>query len=746
MATSSLGRLTLDLVAKTGGFTGPIERAERNSRRSMRRMQRNAQDAAAGIAKITAAAAAATTGLYLFAKAGMDNIDAYAKLARQLDTNIGEYRGIELAATDAGVSQQKLERAMKSYSKRLGDATRGTGEAKKAYAELGLEADKIARMPLSEQMATLADEIGKLDTAAARTSIADKLMSGGRDVVKLFDSGSDSIRAAVDEAAAFGLALDAVDVANIESANDSIKRTGFAFEGLQNSVAVKLAPSLEDLANNINKVTKAFHAGRYDDQVALLSRVSQMAAAAGAAYLTYRSAVAAATIAQYAFNVAIRANPLGIIVTAATTAVGAVFAFREELGFTAGAAGRAEDALDGATGAIRSGSLAAIDNSYDALTDSLDGVRQTAQEATLAVLELEKSRSFYEKSGSAAAGGATAEIARQHKLQSEAWEQMAEIVKKREDLAERRKKIEEEMASAGGARGGSVETPAMATAAGTRAIEKQNTALQSLMDTLYPYEAAQQQARREQLLLQTAFTDGTIGIERYLDAFQRLETSKKNSGSWQDVYDSIGSVNEQLDNSNTFAEKFGGTMSSALEDAIVDFESFGDVAKGVLEDIQRMLVRQSITDPLANAIGGADWGGMIGGLFSGGSGGGAGSFSGSTGGLYSAVGQAHSGIDRVPKSGTWNLEKGERVVTADTSTRLDATLDAVARSGTGGNTTVQVIDQRSGGEKAEVQETRGADGMKRVRVMIRDEQKAAMSDGSMDSTMSRNYGVRRRSL
>lgn len=38
------------------------------------------------------------------------------------------------------------------------------------------------------------------------------------------------------------------------------------------------------------------------------------------------------------------------------------------------------------------------------------------------------------------------------------------------------------------------------------------------------------------------------------------------------------------------------------------------------------------------------------------------------------TGMAHSGIDRVPETGTWLLEKGERVMTQDTSARLDKLL------------------------------------------------------------------------
>lgn len=46
-------------------------------------------------------------------------------------------------------------------------------------------------------------------------------------------------------------------------------------------------------------------------------------------------------------------------------------------------------------------------------------------------------------------------------------------------------------------------------------------------------------------------------------------------------------------------------------------------------------------------------------------------------GAISLAGQAHDGIDKVPVSGTWNLEKGERVTTAETSAKLDRTLERV---------------------------------------------------------------------
>ncbi|RYJ18001.1 phage tail tape measure protein [Rahnella variigena] len=46
-------------------------------------------------------------------------------------------------------------------------------------------------------------------------------------------------------------------------------------------------------------------------------------------------------------------------------------------------------------------------------------------------------------------------------------------------------------------------------------------------------------------------------------------------------------------------------------------------------------------------------------------------------------GMAHDGIDAVPETGTWLLQKGERVTTASTSAKLDATLDRVSSQSAG---------------------------------------------------------------
>ncbi len=62
------------------------------------------------------------------------------------------------------------------------------------------------------------------------------------------------------------------------------------------------------------------------------------------------------------------------------------------------------------------------------------------------------------------------------------------------------------------------------------------------------------------------------------------------------------------------------------------------------------------------------------------------------------VGQAHDGIMSVPKSGTWNLEKGERVLPRHTAQNLDNTLNRLQNNGGGQVVNVNVTVNADNGD------------------------------------------------
>lgn len=140
-----------------------------------------------------------------------------------------------------------------------------------------------------------------------------------------------------------------------------------------------------------------------------------------------------------------------------------------------------------------------------------------------------------------------------------------------------------------------------------------------------------------------------------------------------------------MDNARNYSQQAEGFITSSLQnitdgsadalsdivtnsknafDAIGDF--FGDLSKSIIKDLIRIAIQAQITNAVSGMFGG-------GGIF-GGSSSSANAFSTGAYGNLSLTGMAHSGIDRVPETGTWLLEKGERVMTQDTSARLDKLL------------------------------------------------------------------------
>ncbi|MNN71830.1 hypothetical protein D3C81_1878010 [compost metagenome] len=95
---------------------------------------------------------------------------------------------------------------------------------------------------------------------------------------------------------------------------------------------------------------------------------------------------------------------------------------------------------------------------------------------------------------------------------------------------------------------------------------------------------------------------------------------------------------------------------------------------------------------------------------------------------------AHDGIDSVPQTGTWLLQKGERVTTAQTSAKLDKTLDNMKSPSGKGDTTVNLIEDAS---KAGQTQTREEDGQKFIDLWIA----RLYSDDDVMTALNRKTGL-----
>ena len=109
--------------------------------------------------------------------------------------------------------------------------------------------------------------------------------------------------------------------------------------------------------------------------------------------------------------------------------------------------------------------------------------------------------------------------------------------------------------------------------------------------------------------------------------------------------------------------------------------------------------------------------------------------------IKNPVGQAHDGIMEVPKSGTWNLEKGERVLPKHTAQNLDNTLNNVK-----GGKAVNVIIHNHTGEP--VKQTTDSNGD--IRVIVGEELRKQLPQhvndpySDFNKSLKSNYKLERR--
>ena len=202
------------------------------------------------IAKIGAAFATAgvAAGIAL-TKMSMQNVDALAKVSDRLGIATQSLAGLQHAANLAGVENATLEKSLVKLAVGVSDAADGTGIAKDAFIELGLSAALLEKMPVDQQMLKVADAMQGVELQADKVRLATELFgSRGVAVLNMLGGGSENLAKVAKEANHLGIAINRVDAAKIELANDAVTRAKGVFTGLGNQLATAFSPIIDDVA------------------------------------------------------------------------------------------------------------------------------------------------------------------------------------------------------------------------------------------------------------------------------------------------------------------------------------------------------------------------------------------------------------------------------------------------------------------------------------------------------------------
>lgn len=198
--------------------------------------------------------AAGAAGIGFLIKKNLDAIDVLGKAAARVGTTTEALSKLHFAADITGVKTETVNMAMQRFTRRLAEATRGTGEAKDALKRLNLDASKLIELPLDEQMLALADAFGEGKSGAEKVSLAMKLFdSEGVALVNTLNLGSDGMRELFKEAETLGLVLSSTAVKGVEQTNDELKRMLSLIKGLSLQTTAAFAPAIKEVAKLVKE-------------------------------------------------------------------------------------------------------------------------------------------------------------------------------------------------------------------------------------------------------------------------------------------------------------------------------------------------------------------------------------------------------------------------------------------------------------------------------------------------------------
>ena len=207
---------------------------------------------------------------------------------------------------------------------------------------------------------------------------------------------------------------------------------------------------------------------------------------------------------------------------------------------------------------------------------------------------------------------------------------------------------------------------------------------------------------------------------------------------------------------STLSHGIASGLASALAKGEASFRNFGKTALAVVGDVLQNVSEMILQFLFYRAIVGA-----VGGAFTatpavgGGGSGGIPSFGGAPptyaakGGAFGfASGGVAAGILPGPTGFSFSRRLG---VAGERGRGTEAAFAPLRKIGgelgvgaVPAETVVQIIDQRQQGERPSVEQGRGQDGKRFIRVLIRDEVKRAIGEGDLDRSLKASYGLQRR--
>ncbi|AMR15567.1 phage tail tape measure protein [Klebsiella quasipneumoniae] len=264
MAGKSLGTLTIDLIAKVGGFVQGMDKAERASQKWRDQVKKDAKEISTSIIAIGAAAATAAVGIGAAGLAIVKNtaqqVTEADRWAKSLKMSTQDLLSWQYAAEQAGLTGDNIADIFKDINDKVGDAVLNkSGEAAQALDTLGLSAQKLAQQSPDKQLLAISSALQKIPTQAGKTNILESLGNDLSKMLPLFDNNNEKLKQFLQLSKDFGVAPPQEDIDNLVKVNQFFQDIETSARGLKLEIASGLAKvDLSPLQDGLDSIHDVF--------------------------------------------------------------------------------------------------------------------------------------------------------------------------------------------------------------------------------------------------------------------------------------------------------------------------------------------------------------------------------------------------------------------------------------------------------------------------------------------------------
>lgn len=253
-------KLNIVLAARDREFARAMEantrRIERFTRDSQKGLSKTAKgfDALGAAAKALGPVLAAVSVGAVVAKVRetVAALDQIGKTADRIGITTDALQELRTVAESAGVETSNLDASLEKFGKALGESAMGMGEAKLAFARLGLEAKQLQRLGIDGALSAVADAMASIQDPTERTALAMKIFGeSGAGMLNLLREGSAGMAQMREDARALGIVIDEKLIRQAEDAQTQLDLMSRVISANLSTALINLAPVLVSAAEGV---------------------------------------------------------------------------------------------------------------------------------------------------------------------------------------------------------------------------------------------------------------------------------------------------------------------------------------------------------------------------------------------------------------------------------------------------------------------------------------------------------------